>query len=321
MAVPTIGTVSPSSGATAGGNLVEITGTGFRVPAALPALQPTVRVSFGAAVSPQVQVVSSTRLLASVPRTPLALTEPAYGEGAVSVAVQNLDDDGAPIAGELVTQAGVYTFQRVQLAGQSDLTRLIRALLREFKAQTLPNVVSTTHTDYDPESGDLLNTTALAQLPGIALVGPELNQNRLYTSNQQKSYVVGSGPESVIRRAPYVVDVGFILIGQCRTHIEAINLMVVTVLWFERNKWLYLDRDPTESSKGQVRYPIDIPRGDDLKMDAAPNDSNIHSFSGHFIIRGFPIEDLTGFSGHQVVSRTAQITEDPGILAEQFPED
>jgi hypothetical protein len=249
------------------------------------------------------------------------LADPAYGEGLVSIAIQNLDDDGVPIAGELVTQVNAYTFQRVQLAIQSDLTRLIRTLLREFKAQTIPNVVSTTHTDYDPDTGDLLNTTALAQLPGIALVGPELNQNRLYTDNSQKSYVVGSGPESVIRRTPYVVDVGFILIGQCRTHIEAINLMVVTVLWFERNKWLYLDRDPSDLAKGQVRYPIDVPRGDDMKMDASPNDSNIHSFSGHFVVRGFPIEDLAGFSGHQVVSRTAQITEDPGILAEQFLED
>src|SRR5882724_1255670 len=73
MAAPTVGSVSPSSGTTAGGTAVTITGTNFVTGAT---------VTLGGTAATNVVVVSGTQITA---------TTPAHAAGAVNVVVTNPD--------------------------------------------------------------------------------------------------------------------------------------------------------------------------------------------------------------------------------------
>ena len=84
---------------------------------------------------------------------------------------------------------------------------------------------------------------------------------------------------------------------------ELLNLMVTTQLFFHRNKYLELDRDPDNAGAGQVRYEMDIAPDGALKITSQPNESNVRSFSGRLVIRGFDLEDLAAFPNEGVVSR------------------
>ena len=75
---PTVSGVSPTSGTTAGGTPVTITGTGFLAGAT---------VAFGTTAATSVTVASSTTITA---------TTPAHAAGAVNVAVNNTDAKPAP---------------------------------------------------------------------------------------------------------------------------------------------------------------------------------------------------------------------------------
>jgi hypothetical protein len=169
MAAPTITSLEPASGPTGGLTLVEVTGSGFRMPPAPPASGPT------SPPRPTVEVLVGGRRAADVRvRAPdrLSFLSPAHDAGTADVVVRNLDDDGVPIAGEEATLAGGYTFVAPRLAVESDLTRLVRTLLRELKRQVHPNVSLTVQTDFDAETGDELHLTELASMPGLVLVGP-----------------------------------------------------------------------------------------------------------------------------------------------------
>jgi hypothetical protein len=240
------------------------------------------------------------------PRSPLPVVAPNYGEGTVSVVVRNLDGSGDPIAGESAAASGAYRYQRVQLALESEFTRANRSILRELRLQVITNVVSTPHTDYDPDASNLLNEVGLAEVPGIALLGPDLVENRFYSLNAwQRSASAG---ERAIRRAPYTVDLAYTIVGICNHKVMSLNLMAVVQGFFERNKQLFIDRDPDDASKGQVGYTMDLDSDGDMKADHTPSNSNLRIFSGRFSVRGFDIEGLTGLD-NQVVARTADTTE------------
>jgi hypothetical protein len=61
---------------------------------------------------------------------------------------------------------------------------------------------------------------------------------------------------------------------------------------------------------------MDIARDGDLKVTSQPNESNVRSFSGRCVVRGFDLEDLAGFPGEGVTTRGAVA----GDVAIQAPE-
>lgn len=323
MAVPTLSAVLPALGVPGGGNLVELQGTGFR-PWSIPApsngpagsFRETVAVTFGGAAATRVAVVSGTKLYCLAPRSPLPVVAPDYGEGAVDVVVQNLDDSGDPISGEAATLADGYTYQRVQLALESDLTRVVRILIREFRLQVHPNVSSSPHTDYDPNASDLANEVGLATLPGIALLGPELMEDRSRSFNARQIVSAPTPGQFLTRRAPYAVDLAFTLVGLSSRKIESINMMAAVQAFFEANKYLDFDRDPADPNKGTVRHPLHLLPGADMKADAGSNASNLRSFSGRFSLDGFQLEDLTGFD-NQTVGRSAEVQETNAVVSQK----
>ena len=324
MAVPTISSISPPVGPVGGKVLVEVLGTGFRVPP-LPAytggpavaMNPGVRVLFSTAVSPRVVVVSDTRLFVEVPQSPIVPVPPELGEGLVDLTVENIDNDGVLVSGETVTLASAYAYQRVQLATQSTLTYLVQQLVLLFMRDTIPNVSVTTDTDYDSDPSDLLNEVDLATLPALVLLGPDLVENRFYSSNDRKRTALGGG-EYETRRVPYVVDLVFGVLGISDKKAEIMNLQHLTTKLFERHKFLVVPSDPADPASSPVEFEMDFTPDGDLVTGGGPNDSNIRTFSGTFVVRGFGIEDLTGYQGEQTIDRTAEVVDDPDLTFYQL---
>jgi len=300
MAIPSITSITPSFGPTGGGVLLQVAGTGFQLPAVpapagltAPPL-PTVRVLLGGRAARDVRVLGPGLL------TCLA---PAGDAGAADVVVQNIDAAGIAIPDEQAAAAAAFTYVRPALTTEADLTRLVRRLLQELKRQVIDNVVLTVQTDFDVDAGEL-HLAHVAALPALVLLGPELSENRFYSLNRRPE--VPTEPDRFAqRRAPYTVDLGFTLIGVSDHTTELLNLMAASQLFFHRNKLLELDRDPANADAGAVRYEMDLTPDGDLKVTSQPNESNVRSFSGRFVVRGFDLDDLAGVADEGVVARGA----------------
>lgn len=159
MAVPTISTLSPTTGPAAGGALVTITGTNFKVPTldySVPTpdtITPTVSVTFNGRAARRVDVISSTEVRVLTPR--LYHADPRVDAfSAINVVLSNLDATGAVIAGETVTKASAYTYKRWEVgAPRQDppVTRIVKELLWALSIEVERNTYRATHVDYGEE--------------------------------------------------------------------------------------------------------------------------------------------------------------------------
>jgi len=319
VSIPTITSVSPARGHTGGLGLVEVLGTGFKTwaipaPTGAPSgpVWPTVEVLFGGRRGSNVAVVSSTRLFVRAPPSPLAVTGPRYGEGPVDVTVRNINEDGSVVTAETATLADAYTYERPQLGHMSDLGRLVRELIRALRSQTLANVSISTHTDWDGDVSDLENIVEVAALPAVVLFGPRLIENKFFTQHGTLTAAAPGGGYAE-RPAPQTDDLVFMLVGVSNQKLEAFALQSAVRQFFKKNPWLYLERDPEQPDLGFVKYDMVLdPAG--IGFDPASDQkSNLRSFSGSFVVRGFDHEDLAGFPGDDVIARGAIVTESPEI--------
>lgn len=301
MAIPTITSITPSAGLTSGRGFVTVVGTDMRLPPAPPPSGPTsgvlprtVDVLFGGILATLVRV----RVDPANPTNGTILTclTPPHASGAVEVVLRNLDVDGLPIATEEVTAQAGFTFQRTDLTVESDLTRLVRTVLRAIKDQVLENLSLTVHTDYDDTTGDGLHIAAVSKLPALILVGPELDENRFYSINELP--VDGGGDAVALpftqRRVPYTVDLGFDLIGVSEHTVELLNLMRACTTFVHKNKTIEMDRDASDPSLGRVAYELEFAPGGQLKTQNRPNQSNVRHFSGSLVVRGFDLDEPAG---------------------------
>ncbi len=275
MAVPSLMSVSPPSGPTSGGDVVRLEGTGFAL---------RVGVLFGGAPAQLLAVREDEgRSIADV-RTP------SHAEGAVDVVLRNLDGDGAPIPGEEATLADAYRYLRPRIVRESDLTRLVRKLLRELKRQVIANVSMTVSVDYDDTTADGLNVIAISALPSLVLSGPRVAEDRFYSTNEpQEDVVPGSeGPELVRRRPSFTVDLLFTLTAASNSTVELLNLMAAVATFLNRNRWVELPRDPENPDAGVVRWEMD-PEGDvRTRLDGQ---DDVRAFTWGFVVRGFDIDE------------------------------
>ena len=147
MAAPTITTIVPNSGPTAGGTTVTITGTGFATVTA---------VAFGATPAADYAILSATLLVAIAPA----------GTGAVALTVTNPDGAASLTYGYgdgLFTIAEARAFNDAALADASAYSDAeiiaFEAAFREwFERAAAVNFIPTTHTDeiHNGPGSDLL---------------------------------------------------------------------------------------------------------------------------------------------------------------------
>ena len=275
MAVPTLTGIAPSSGPTAGGDVVRLTGTGFA---------PQVAVLFGEVAAQVLGVRDEAGVSVVDVRTP------AHDEALVDVVLRNLDAEGQPVPGEDDALAGAYRFLRPRIVREADLTRLVRTLLRELKRQVLANVSMTVSVDYDDATVDGINVVAISTLPSLVLSGPRIAENRFFSTNEPHEDVVAgaSGPELLRRRPPYTMDLAFTLTAASDRTVELLNLMAAVATFLNRNRWVRMPRDPADPEAGDVRWEMD-PDGDFQTRLDGPDDVRV--FTCGFVVRGFDIDE------------------------------
>ncbi len=275
MAFPTLGSVSPTAGPASGGDLVRLRGTGFAE---------RVQALFGGVPATVLNVREAGGESFADVRTP------AHLPGAAEVVLRNLDSDGAPVPGEEASLAGAYHFQRAPIVREADLTRVVRALLRELKRQVIENVSASVALDYDDTPSDGLNVVAVAKLPSLVLSGPRVVENRFFSTNEpHEDAVTGpSGPELQRRRPPFTVDLGFTITAASDRTVELLNLLAATATFLNRNRWLVLDRDPADPTRGAVRWEMDPDGEVRTKLDG---EGEVRVFTAGLIVRGFDIDE------------------------------
>lgn len=283
-------TVSPAAGHSGGQTLVEVTGSGFRLPAAPPTAgpapvpPPSVRVLVGGAAASDVRVYSQNFLT--------FLTPKGDPDDARDVVVQNLDASGNVV--EAYTLVGAFTFQRPDLTQESELARVVRALIRELARQIHPNVHFSTHSDYEDDSGLVDNMVNVGSVPALVLGNLEAPENREHHVDEGVEMDV-ENDRFIERRPPVTVDLNMTLVGVTDNAITILNLMQATRMFFKKNAWLVLDRVAGAPERGQVSYEMDWSFGGPVSV-AHQGEGNIESFGGRVVIRGVLLEDMPGVS-------------------------
>ena len=275
MGIPVINGLSPSTGPTAGGDLVRVTGSGFAA---------RVAVLFGDAFAEVISVRDEAGTSIADLRTPGHAAEVA------DLTLRNLDAAGTPVLGEEVVLSGAYRFLAARIVQEADLTRLVRGLLRELKRQIIANASMTVSVDYDDTTIDGLNVVAISRLPSVVLSGPKVSENRFFSTNALHEDVVpgSSGPELLRRRPPFTVDLSFTITAASDRTVELLNLMAAVATFLNRNRWLDLPRDPEDEYAGSVRWEMD-PEGDFQTRLDGPDD--VRAFTCGFVVRGFDIDE------------------------------
>lgn len=319
MAIPTISSVSPTTGPVDGNTLVDIRGTGFRLPteptaeelassSPLGDPEPSVRVWFGELEARRVRVVSSSRLLANPPT--------ASAPGAVAIRVENIDDFGAVIEGntvleESVVAAAAFTYQRPNLSTEGDLQRLIRTLILRLTAEVVEEVVLTQHTDWDDDPAEALRKAAIAKLPAVILAGPRIVENKVYRSAQRPTSELSGGGSRVYRNAR-TVDLLFSVGVIANQPMVMLNLVEAVTRWVQANPWIRFA--VSSGSSTRVRYELEFDDGGDLQIDSRPTSSNILTATGTIAIRGFD------FAGDVADDESPVLTSDPEVSSERLVE-
>jgi len=172
---------------------------------------------------------------------------------------------------------------RPDLTTESDLTRLVRHLLRELRRRVIPTVVTATSTDFDSEPGVTPDVTEIATLPSLVLVGPDISENKF-----RRGY--GKDDGDVLLAPRWTVDVGFTLTGTTEGKVANLNLAGLVGRFFNRMKYVELVKDPALPAAGVVRYPLRVV--DPIRVTTViPNDSNVHGFSTSFAVEGVELDE------------------------------
>jgi hypothetical protein len=272
---PSIQSVSPAAVGAAGGELVQIAG---------PGIGPRVAVTFGARPAEVLAILPTGDFVA------VDVRAPASEAGPVSIVLQNLAPDGSPIEGE--TASAPFRFLRALLGVESDLTRLVRVLLRALKSQVIANAATPVSLDYREQ---ITNVIPIAKVPSLTVLGPDLRENRVYATNEtgERAVTGPAGPEIELLRPPTTVDLRFVLEVVTNTTAEHLNLFTALVNFFHRNPYLTIERDGRDPSAGTVRFPL-FAEGEARTAhvdDTRGRKDDRHTFEWGLVVRGFSIDD------------------------------
>ncbi len=303
MAIPTITSITPAIGHSAGGALVEVIGTGFRLPPAppssgpVPAQPPSMRAFFGSVEAERVDVISATRLLIATPGCDLPKGQDTL---VVSLELRNVGLFGEQIEDEHIVQADAFTFARAALdaTAESTTSRIVRELVKYLRRGSVEEVVVVANTDWSGEPTDVLRKTAIAKLPAVFIAGPRLRKNTVHTTQDPVDVQVSS---SLVRRykPPRYVDLLF-TIGALATNYQMLLGMVegLTEL-VERAPFVVIPKDEATPAGEKVRFELQW-EGGELEVDSMSNASNVFTASGTIAITGVPVLGRPGFDRDMV---------------------
>lgn len=292
MAVPTLVVIAPSTGSTVGRNQIELTGTNFRTAPSPPPVtytsndeQQTVGVWVNGIRCASAFASSSTSAVAEVPewRGLHSTATPC----SVDVTIANLDDAGAIIAGETVTLADGYSYDRPSLVAVTPFQRVIEETIALFRRHVLPNTNWIKSRDYDDSTADHLNSTQRATLPLINMVGPTLVDAKDWGRVRAESEDVSATEWQRLQRQK-TVHLEWILDGYTSdaSDNEAINLANAVSNFFTIVKWVMILADPTDPASAQWKHEIEMEPDGAPAFDVAPQGDGLRHFRCEFVVRG-----------------------------------
>jgi hypothetical protein len=309
--IPTLASVSPSSGLTTGGGLVWLNGSGFRLPPVPPVghtntrEQQTVGVWFAGVRAPWAAAASATRALAQVPEWKGA--PDLAGPFALAVRLANLDDAGAEIPTENVTLPNGYSVDRPNLAPEPYFQRVARALIHALKRNLHANVALTLGRDYDAATGDPARLPAT--LPAIYLAGPHVSVARRDAYNREDPVADPVTPHAFTRvREAVAVDLTFDLSLWADNPRHLMALTQAMLLMFRQVRFLEVLRDPATPALGSYSYELDLPWDSYPDLVTDPNRDDLVGIRAACIVRGVQVDTEAG----TLVERGMEVTTNAG---------
>jgi len=296
MTAPTIATITPTEGHPGGTYVLRVEGADFQLPPAPAAsgyvggdVPVSMELEVNGVQAEEVKVFSTSLLTALVPAFEGDPGDLETGL-AVDVTIRNLDSGPGP---EETTYTDLFTYRRTALAGREGIVvRVIREFILSLRRQVLDNVALATDTAYDPETGDALDTVALADTPGIALFGPSLTEDLF------RRRPTGEAPQDAglteytrFRESSYMV-LGFdgaIVVRD--SMIELVQLQQEVVLFFRRNPDLVVAVDPGDASLGRAKLELWLTAPPTVTDNVNLGGTRSASFSCE--IRSVPVDDDT----------------------------
>lgn len=283
---PVISSIAPVTGLTMGRELATISGTGFNIAVDSDGVA-RMGVKFGTLEATRVRVRSTTALDCLTP-----IADPAV----YALEVEDLDTSLKD------TLASAFTFGRPEIGGgaeQSDLWRVIEALIVELKRQVLEEVVLTTQVEFDDVTGDDLSIIKVAKTPALVLVGPDVAESGGPHARVVEEFVHLGGGAYERPRSLDVMDLRFRLHGVDDKSVRLFNLMREVISFFRRNPVLSVLSDPSDPNSAIREFDLLPPNPSEWRTQTAPNIHNLRQFSGEFRISGVPV-------GHGDVDLTSQ---------------
>ncbi len=303
MPIPTIAAITPATGVPTGGQLVEITGTNFRLPTTpaadvvpAPAAPPSVTVTFGGNASDLVAVISETRMLVRVPKRSMPIDVNGHTEGTetVDIVVENVDDSGVLIPTESTTAAAASEYVRPGIdysAGPYGVARVTAALVDILRSECLANTVLDTSIDYDPDTGTA--KIEAQSLPQITLTGPTLSFNSFFTNRGSYEVAGQNAGELYKKRRHRVVDMAYEIIGVTNSSMELHNLIELLELVVDRNSTILFEPVPNSGDT----CPLELHWITDPSYERQDSEglmSDLRVFRGTIEIRGYPVTAFPG---------------------------
>jgi hypothetical protein len=292
MATPTITNVSPATGPAAGGNLVTLTGTNFKIPVLdfsipTPAITPTVAVTVGGRAARRVDVISATEVRVLMPRLWHADPE-TDSYSASDIVLTNLDENGDPISGESVTETGGYTYERWALGpprADPPMLKILRELIWALKLEVERNVYRTVHMDYAEDEAAVVIDHA--KLPSINII---LNMPKDVEYSQWDNYPeevdIDADTAAVYEGAiTKMLQLNLYLSGEGSREATALTSSVEE--WVQVNPELHVEADQDLYPGEEDDYPVEISRFPQSMN--SPNESNVVSFSMQLQVRGIAV--------------------------------
>lgn len=266
--------------------MATISGTGFNTDVDSDGVA-RMGVKFGTLEASRVRVRSAISLDCLTP-----IADP----DTYDVEVEDLD------TAETDTLSQAFTFARPEIGGatyNSDLWRVIDAVILELKRQVIEEVVLTTQIEFDDTTGDALSVIKVAEVPAIVLVGPDvLDSGGPYSRVVEEPEHVGGGTYER-KRSIDIKTLRFMLHGVDDHTVRLVNLMREVISFFRRNAVLRVLSDPSDPNSAVRELDMRPPNPSEWTTQSVPNIHNQRHFSGMFSIVGVPI-------GHDDVDLTSE---------------
>ncbi len=255
MAVPVVASISPTSAVADGSEFAYVIGTGFA---------DAVEVRFGEAVAAVEGVFDEGANRVALVRVPKAA--PGAGEdpntfnpGVVDITLQNLDEDGLPIPGEVDVIVDAFTMTRTPTSAPGSLSRVVGQLLLLLRREVIANVTFGVAVDYDADADDGVRVVEIANTPAIVVSGPSMTVSRVWRRMDRREAEAGSLADVTEAKAPamaYDIALSLNIATEAAAKRQLYNLIDAVGRCLNRNKLLSMlavDGDPESET---LRWPM-----------------------------------------------------------------